>query len=97
MVGSCMSRPFNRIVRNPPFADGTDIHHITLALRLLNPGGRLVALCANGPRQVAKLRPMIEGMGGAWEELPAGTFVAAGTSVRKVLITATNALLWHPL
>ena len=41
-------------------------------------------------RQTAKLRPMIEGMGGAWEELPVGTFAAAGTSVRTVLLTATQ-------
>ena len=81
---------FDRIVMNPPFADGADINHITHALRLLRPGGRIVALCANGPRQTAKLRPMIEGMGGAWEELPAGTFAAAGTSVRTVLLTASQ-------
>jgi len=56
---------FDRIVMNPPFADGADIQHITHALRLLSPGGRIVALCANGPRQAAKLRPMIEDMGGA--------------------------------
>ena len=81
---------FDRIVMNPPFADGADIHHITHALRLLNPGDRLVALCANGPRQAARLRPMIEEMGGAWEELPAGTFAAVGTNVRTVLLTANQ-------
>ena len=81
---------FDRIVMNPPFADGADIHHITQALRLLNPGGRLVALCANGPRRAAKLRPLIEEMDGAWEVLPAGTFAAAGTNVRTVLLTATQ-------
>ena len=81
---------FDRIVMNPPFADGADIQHITHALRLLSPGGRIVALCANGPRQAAKLRPMIEGMGGNWEELPAGTFAAAGTNVRTVLLTASQ-------
>jgi len=31
---------------------------------------------------------MVEGMGGTWEELPAGTLAAAGTSVRSVLLTA---------
>ena len=81
---------FDRIVMNPPFADGDDIKHITHALRLLNPGGRIVALCANGPRQNAKLRPIIEEMGGEWEELPANTFAAAGTGVRTVLLTATQ-------
>ncbi len=81
---------FDRIVMNPPFADGADIQHITHALRLLRPGGRIVALCANGPRQAAKLRPVIEEMGGAWKELPASTFAAAGTSVRTVLLTASQ-------
>ena len=75
---------------NPPFADGADIDHNTHALRLLRRRGRIVALYANGPRQTAKLHPMIEEMGGAWEELPAGTFAAAGTGVRTVLITATQ-------
>ncbi len=74
----------------PPFADGADVDHITHALRLLRPGGRIVALCANGPRQTAKLHPRIREMGGAWEELPAGTFAAAGTSVRTVLLTASK-------
>ena len=81
---------FDCIVMNPPFADGADIDHTTHALRLLRPGGRIVALCANGPRQTAKLRPTIEGMGGAWEELPADTFAAAGTSVRTVLLMASQ-------
>ncbi len=81
---------FDRIVMNPPFADGADIQHITHALRLLKPGGRIVALCANGPRQNTKLRSIIEEMGGKWEELPANTFAAAGTSVRTVLLTATQ-------
>ena len=80
---------FDRIVMNPPFGDGDDIKHITHALRLLNPGGRIVALCANGPRQTAKLRPIIEEMGGEWEELPTDTFAAAGTSVRTVLMSAS--------
>ena len=81
---------FDRIVMNPPFENGDDIRHIAHALRLLHPGGRLVALCANGPRQNAKLRPIVEAMGGEWEELPAGTFAAAGTNVRTVLLTATK-------
>src|SRR5262249_10806030 len=42
---------FDRVVMNPPFANGQDITHIQHALAKLKPGGRLVALCANGPRQ----------------------------------------------
>ena len=51
------------------------------------PGGRLVALCANGPRQSASLRPMVESSGGEWEDLPADTFKEEGTGVRVALIT----------
>ncbi len=61
---------FDRIVMNPPFKNGADIQHIQHAMTFLNPGGKLVALCANGPRQHAQLKPLSE----AWEELPEGTF-----------------------
>jgi hypothetical protein len=50
---------------------------------MLAPGGRLVALCADGPRQQERLRPLAE----TWEEIPAGTF--QGTNVRSVLLTIT--------
>jgi len=36
---------------NPPFENGADIKHIQHAMKMLKPGGRLVAICANGPRQ----------------------------------------------
>jgi protein-L-isoaspartate O-methyltransferase len=74
---------FDRIVMNPPFADGADIKHIRHAMTLIKPGGRIVAICANGPRQQAALKPLAEGSKGLWEELPEGTF--AGTGVRAVL------------
>ena len=74
---------FDRIVMNPPFERGADIRHIRHALTMLRPGGRLVALCANGPRQVAELQPLAD----LWEELPPGTFV--GTDVRAALLVVT--------
>ena len=40
---------FDRIVMNPPFVDGADIDHITHALRLLRPGGRIVASVPTDP------------------------------------------------
>lgn len=81
------SRPrFDRIVMNPPFADGQDIAHIRHALTFLKPGGRLVALCANGPRQNKILRPIVEEMGGTWEALPEGSFAEQGTSVRVAML-----------
>lgn len=69
------------VVMNPPFKDGADIKHILHARTFLKPGGRLVAICAGGPRQADKLKPLAE----TWEELPAGTF--DGTGVRAVLLT----------
>ncbi len=75
--------PFDRVVMNPPFKDGTDIRHIQHARAMLAEGGRLVALCAGGPRQEAALRPEAS----TWEVLPAGTFAEAGTGVGVVLLT----------
>ena len=70
------------VLMNPPFSKGQDVAHILHALKFLKPGGRLVALCANGPRQQAELRPLAA----TWEELPEGTFADYGTSVRAVLM-----------
>jgi 16S rRNA G1207 methylase RsmC len=77
---------FDRIVMNPTFANGDDIKHIVHALKMLKPGGRLVAICANGRRQNDKLRPLVEARCGIWEELSSDTFIGAGTSVRTVLL-----------
>ena len=78
---------FDAVLMSPPFAQGADIEHITHALKMLKPGGRLVALCANGPRQNGSLRPMVEAHGGEWEDLPADTFKEEGTGVRVALIS----------
>jgi phospholipid N-methyltransferase len=78
---------FDRILMNPPFANAQDIEHILHAFTMLKPGGRLVAICANGPRQQEKLRPLVDQYEGEWEELPADTFKDSSTSVRTVLIT----------
>jgi phospholipid N-methyltransferase len=74
---------FDRILMNPPFRNGEDIKHITHAMHMLKPGGRLVAICADGPRQNETLKPMAS----TWEELPADTFKDQGTGVRAVLLT----------
>ena len=70
----------DKVVMNPPFENGADIKHIRHALEFLNPGGRLVAICAGGPRQAEAFESMAE----VWEELPAGTF--AVTNVRSILM-----------
>lgn len=78
---------YDFILMNPPFADGADIAHIRHAMAFLEPGGRLVGLCANGPRQAVKLRPVVEQLGGRWVDLPAGSFAESGTGVHVALIT----------
>jgi phospholipid N-methyltransferase len=80
---------FDVVLMNPPFDNGADIAHIRHARSLLRPGGRLVALCAAGPRQHAALRPLVDACGGVWEPLPDDTFAACGTRVRAVLLTLT--------
>lgn len=80
---------FDRILMNPPFANADDIRHIRHALGFLKPGGKLVAICANGPRQNAQLRPLVEQHGGEWEDLPPDTFAASGTAVNTALFTLT--------
>lgn len=72
---------FDSAIMNPPFKQGADIRHIRHALGLLNPGGRLVTLCAAGPRQ----RAALQAQAASWEELPAGTF--DGTRVVAALVT----------
>jgi phospholipid N-methyltransferase len=73
---------YERVLMNPPFSNGQDIAHIKHALTFLRPGGCLVALCANGPRQQAELRTLAT----TWEELPEGTFAEQGTNVRAALM-----------
>jgi protein-L-isoaspartate O-methyltransferase len=72
---------FDRIVMNPPFAGGADIAHVRHALGKLAPGGRLVAIVANGPRQREKLMPEAE----EWVDLPAGSFESSGTGVHAAI------------
>lgn len=74
---------FDRIIMNPPFTNAADIRHIMHARHMLRPGGRLVALCANGPRQ----RDALQAIADTWEDLPEGSFAAAGTGVRVALLT----------
>jgi protein-L-isoaspartate O-methyltransferase len=76
---------FDKILMNPPFANGQDIQHILHAIDHLKPGGRLVAICANGSRQNEKLRPMAEECG-EWIDLPEGSFKESGTNVNTAMI-----------
>ena len=73
---------FDRIVMNPPFADGADVRHVEHARTKLKPGGRLVSVVANGPRQRAGLEPIAS----EWIDLPAGSFKDQGTSVNAAIV-----------
>ncbi len=73
---------FDRIIMNPPFDHGLDIRHILYARELLAPDGRLVAICADGPRQ----RDAFESIADLYEPLPADTFAAQGTRVRTAIV-----------
>jgi predicted RNA methylase len=72
---------FDSILMNPPFKNGTDIKHILHARTFLAAGGRLVSICAAGPRQLAKLRPIAT----EWHDLPAGSFKEAATNVSAAI------------
>lgn len=77
---------FDRVVMNPPFENAVDIKHIKKAASLLNAGGVLVAICANGPRQQDALKGWAESSGGYWEQLPVDAFAAEGTNVRTAML-----------
>lgn len=72
---------YSKILMNPPFHRGQDIKHILHARSLLRPGGILVAICADGPRQKKILEPLTE----CWEPLPRGSF--SYTNVSTVMLT----------
>jgi hypothetical protein len=73
---------FDRILMNPPFEGGADIEHIRHAYAKLKPGGRLVAICANGPRQREELGEVCS----EWIDLPPGSFKAHGTNVNTAIV-----------
>ena len=75
---------FDRVVMNPPFANGQDVKHILHALTFLKPHGRLVALCAAGSRQEKALRPRTTTS--TWETIE-GAFKDAGTGVRVTMLS----------
>ncbi len=82
---ACEQTRVDRVLMNPPFEKYQDIVHIQRAFTMLKPGGRLVAICAGGPRQREQLEPMCD----EWHDLPVGTFKEAGTGVSTALIVMT--------
>jgi phospholipid N-methyltransferase len=84
---------YDAIIMNPPFEKRADTAHISRALEILAPGGRLVAIASGSfPSRTdlpsVRLREQLQKLGATIEPLPAGTFAQAGTNVSTVLITA---------
>ena len=52
------------------------------AVRVLKPDGRLMAICANGPRQQEIMGEICS----AWIDLPTGTFKEQGTNVNVTIV-----------
>ncbi len=83
---------FDVILMNPPFENAADIKHIEHARKFLRPGGRLVAICADGPRQRERLMPHAA----VWKPQDGTAFKEQGTSVRTVLLVL-HALAVQPV
>jgi predicted RNA methylase len=78
---------YDRVVMNPPFMRGTDVRHVSHALRFLKPRGVLVSVMSAGfeyrqDRGTATLREFAS----YWENLPEDSFAEVGTSVRTVVV-----------
>lgn len=87
---------FDRVVMNPPFQGGADVSHVTRALSLLKSHGRLAAIMSPGftfraEAKYVAFRKLLELSCGNVTPLPAGSFSAAGTEVRTLLVTMTKA------
>ena len=82
---------YDWVIMNPPFDRERDIDHVTHALDFLQPNGTLVAIVSAGTefRQSKKsqaFRALIERMGGAFNDLPSGSFSSVGTNINTLLL-----------
>lgn len=82
---------YDGVLMNPPFDRERDIDHVVHALDFLEPGGILVAIMSAGTefRETKKsqaFRALIERMGGAFSDLPAGSFSSVGTNINTLLL-----------
>ncbi|WP_340375796.1 class I SAM-dependent methyltransferase [Streptomyces sp. SS7] len=82
---------YDRVLMNPPFTRGTDMAHVTHALRFLKPDGLLVSVMswavAEQTGSTIAFRKLVEQRGGLVEALPARAFAQSGTTVDTVLVT----------
>jgi len=101
--GCCMDflsynpeRQFDRVVMNPPFTGGQDVRHVTHALSLLKPGGRLVSIMSptwryRDQRWASDFRELVAAHNGTIAEVPAGAFKGSGTMIQTVIVTLDRA------
>lgn len=80
------------VVMNPPFTKGADISHVTHALDFLRPGGVLVAITGTGwrfreDRRAQGFRDLLATLDHDVEEIEAGAFKAAGTTIATLKLT----------
>jgi phospholipid N-methyltransferase len=86
---------FNAVVMNPPFTNNQDITHIRWAWDMLLSGGRLVAICSEGPffrsdAVAARFRGWLDEISAVTEKLPVNSFRESGTDVATRLIVASK-------
>jgi len=86
---------YDRIIMNPPFENGQDIEHVRHAFDCLKPGGRMVAIMAEGvffrsDRKSTDFREWLDGHSHITEKLEsgafAGTITSTGVATRIVMI-----------
>lgn len=87
---------FDRVVMNPPFERKQDMDHVTRALELLKPGGRLVSVMARGglrhaDRKAAAFAELLEAHGAHVEANPDGSFKESGTGVHSITVVIDKA------
>ena len=82
---------FQRVVMNPPFANGQDMAHVRHAFTFLGSGGVLVAVMSAGPffrgdLQSMKFRSWLDAQQSTVLDLPPDTFRSSGTGVNCKLV-----------
>lgn len=81
------SRRFDRIVMNPPFANGRARHHLDAAAGLLRPGGRLVAILPGSLRG----KDLLPGFDCQWHGPYQDQFQGTGVTVAMLVAQCCRA------
>lgn len=89
------SKPYQKIIANPPFSKNQDIDHVLKMWEHLAVGGRLVSVMSkhwqlSENRKERDFRNWIDEVGAEVFELEPGTFSDSGTKVSSVIIFANK-------